>query len=149
MKSTGAIAVMRLAAAAGLVSLGRVGLAQLRSNAVLEASSLKALVEAFGGEPPQQSDQVLVLAPDVAEDGFMVSLGGESLLPQTESISLLVADNPSVMAAHFELSGSVSPKIETRVKTSGSGNVLVLVKAQGRYFYAEKYVKVIAGGCGS
>lgn len=149
LKAGGSLVVMRLAAAAGLVLTGQKAFGVGKIQRALDADSLDSLVNAFGGQPPELSDFVIVNAPDVAEDGFMVSLGAESLLPETESISLLVANNPAVLAAHFVLRAGMSPKIDSRVKTSGSGKVIALVKAQGRYFYAEKDVKVIAGGCGT
>jgi len=38
--------------------------------------------------------------------------------------------------------------VTTRVKMGQTSNVLALVKADGKFFYAMKEVKVTLGGCG-
>ena len=40
------------------------------------------------------------------------------------------------------------PFVNTRVKLAESSKVYALVKADGKYYYAAKEVKVTIGGCG-
>ena len=40
------------------------------------------------------------------------------------------------------------PQVNTRVKMGQTSNVIALVKADGKFYYASKEVKVTLGGCG-
>ena len=40
------------------------------------------------------------------------------------------------------------PSVNTRVKMGGTSNVIALVKADGKFYYTTKEVKVTIGGCG-
>jgi len=60
----------------------------------------------------------------------------------------LVEKNPSALSASFTIPEGTEPTISTRVKMSQTSNVYALVKADGKYFYAVKEVKVTLGGCG-
>jgi sulfur-oxidizing protein SoxY len=71
-----------------------------------------------------------------------------SKVPKTESIALLVEKNPNILAASFAIPDGTEPWVNTRVKMGQSSNVFALVKADGKYYYAAKEVKVTLGGCG-
>jgi sulfur-oxidizing protein SoxY len=53
-----------------------------------------------------------------------------------------------MLAAVFDIPAGTDPSISTRVKMAQSSNIVALVKADGKYFYAAKEVKVTLGGCG-
>jgi sulfur-oxidizing protein SoxY len=72
----------------------------------------------------------------------------ESRIPNTQSISLLIEKNPNVLAADFRIPPGTDPWINTRVKMAQTSRVIALVKADGKYYYNAKEVKVTLGGCG-
>ena len=71
-----------------------------------------------------------------------------SSIPKTESIAILVEKNPNTLAASFAVPNGTEPFVSTRVKMGQTSDIYALVKADGRYYYAKKEVKVTIGGCG-
>ncbi|MSQ60891.1 MAG: thiosulfate oxidation carrier protein SoxY, partial [Betaproteobacteria bacterium] len=55
---------------------------------------------------------------------------------------------PNLLTAHFSIPDGTLPDIQTRVKMAQTSDVYALVKAQGKFYYASKEIKVTLGGCG-
>jgi sulfur-oxidizing protein SoxY len=53
-----------------------------------------------------------------------------------------------VLAADVEIPKGTDPWVNTRVKMAQTSRVIALVKADGKYYYNAKEVKVTLGGCG-
>jgi sulfur-oxidizing protein SoxY len=142
LKTTGAFAA--------LVSMGIV--TQSQAHAALERASfeVKTMAEALKalGGTPANSDQVTVVAPDIAENGAVVPIGASSKLPNTTEIYLIVEKNPMPLAAAFTIPAGTAPEISTRLKMGQSSNVIAVVKADGKLYSATKETKVTLGGCG-
>jgi sulfur-oxidizing protein SoxY len=103
---------------------------------------------ALGAASPASSTDIIMKAPDIAENGAVVPIGVESRIPGTESIALLIEKNPNPLAAAFDIPAGTELSITTRVKMAETSDVYALVKANGKYFFAKKEVKVTQGGCG-
>jgi sulfur-oxidizing protein SoxY len=135
---------------AALVSMGIV--TQSQAHAALERASfeVKTLADALKaiGGTPANSDQVTVVAPDIAENGAVVPIGASSKLPNTTEIFLIVEKNPMPLAAAFTLPAGTAPEVSTRLKMGQSSNVIAVVKADGKLYSATKETKVTLGGCG-
>jgi sulfur-oxidizing protein SoxY len=140
------LALMALAAQAGL--LPGVSLAQDWNKAAFETKTIADLVKAFGGADPAQNKDIAIKAPDIAENGAVVPFEVTSRIPKTESIAVLVEKNPNILAANFAVPDGTEPFVVTRVKMGQTSNVHALVKADGKYYYATREVKVTLGGCG-
>jgi sulfur-oxidizing protein SoxY len=148
LKTTGGASVLGLAAAAGLFAPGSVFASDWNKNA-FEAKSLNDVVKAMGGMSAAESkDIVFVTAPDIAENGAVVPIAIQSKIAKTEAVAILVEKNPNALAASFEFPAGTEAFASTRVKMGQSSNVHAVVKADGKYFYATKEVKVTRGGCG-
>ena len=150
LQGTGGMAVMGLAMAAGLFKPGS-AFAQGSSwnKAAFETKSLNDAVKAMGGAAPAESkDIAFVNTPDIAENGAVVPFTIQSKIPKTESIALLVEKNPNILVASFSIPDGTEPWVNTRAKMGQTSNVIALVKADGKYYYATKEVKVTLGGCG-
>jgi sulfur-oxidizing protein SoxY len=120
------------------------------TQAAFEARNVSDAVKAFGGSTPAESAGVMLIGPDIAENGSAVAVVLASTLPGVKRLLLLVEKNPNPLAAMFDLSSdAVEPRIETRVKMGQSSNVYtVAMLADGRVLYARKDIKVTIGGCG-
>lgn len=148
--------VLRAGGSAALwVAFAGVGL--LVPNAVVAADWNKAAfdgktvpdaLKALGGGVPANSSDILLKAPDIAENGAVVPIGIESKIPGTQSIALLVEKNPSPLAAAFDIPAGTEASVTTRVKMGETSNVYALVQANGKYFVTKKEIKVTLGGCG-
>ena len=136
--------VIALMASSGLISTAQ---AAEWNKAAFEGKNLDDVIKALGGSKPESSADIILRAPDIAENGAVVPVGVETKLKATH-IAILVEKNPSPMAAQFMLPDGAEPFVTTRVKMGQSSNVHGLVKADGRWYIATKEIKVTLGGCG-
>jgi sulfur-oxidizing protein SoxY len=136
-----------LLAAAGFLPPGVAHAAEVSQKA-FDGKSLKDAFEAMGAGSPASSADIVMKAPEIAENGAVVPIGVESKIPGTESIAVLIANNPTPLAASFEIPSGTSPEVSTRVKMAKTSDVYALVKAQGKYYVAKKEIKITIGGCG-
>ncbi len=147
LHASGGATVMALAASAGLFKSGQVH-AQEWNKAAFETKSLQDTVKALGGTTAVESKDITITSPDIAENGAVVPVSVTSKLGKTEAISILVEKNPNFLSANFDIPGGTEPFVSTRVKMGQTSNVHALVKADGKYFFATKEIKVTLGGCG-
>ena len=148
LKGTSGAAVLGLAMAAGLFKPGSAWAQQGWNKAAFETKSLNDAVKAMGGASATESKDILINSPDIAENGAVVPFTISSKLPKTEQVALLVEKNPNIVAASFSIPNGTEPWVNTRVKMGQTSNVIALVKADGKFYYTTKEVKVTLGGCG-
>jgi sulfur-oxidizing protein SoxY len=146
LKGTGGAAVLGLAMAAGLFKPGSAWADW--NKAAFDTKSLADTVKALGGTAPAESKEITITSPDIAENGAVVPFTIASKLPKTEAVAILVEKNPNTLAANFTIPDGTEPWVNTRVKMGQTSNVIALVRADGKYYYASKEVKVTLGGCG-
>jgi sulfur-oxidizing protein SoxY len=147
LKAGGGASLYALLAAAGMLP-PESALAADWNQKAFEAKNLKDALGALGAGTPANSNDIVMTAPEIAENGAVVPIGAVSKLPGTESISILIAKNPTALAASFDIPTGTEPAISTRVKMAETSDVYVLVKAQGKYYATKKEIKVTIGGCG-
>jgi len=149
LKGTGGLAVMGLAMTAGLFKPGSAWAQASWNKAAFETKSLNDAVKALGGAQAVESKDIqFVNTPDIAENGAVVPFTVVSKIPKTESIAILVEKNPNILVANFSIPEGTEAWVNTRAKMGQTSNVFALVKADGKYYYAPKEVKVTLGGCG-
>ena len=148
LKGTSGAAVLGLAMAAGLFKPGSAWAQQGWNKAAFETKSLNDAVKAMGGSSAAESKDIVITSPDIAENGAVVPFTISSKIPKTEQVALLVEKNPNTLAASFSIPDGTEPWVNTRVKMGQTSNVIALVKADGKFYYAAKEVKVTLGGCG-
>jgi sulfur-oxidizing protein SoxY len=141
----GATMAARAIAAAGRIPAAR---AEGWNKAAFETKTLADAVKAMGGAAPIESKNIDLQSPDIAENGAVVPFTVSSKLAKTESIAILIEKNPNIVAASFSIPEGTEPWVNTRVKMGQTSNVIALVKADGKYYYTSKEVKVTLGGCG-
>jgi sulfur-oxidizing protein SoxY len=148
LKGTLATGVVGVAVGAGLLTPSMV-LAAWPKEA-FEAKEVDGALQAFvGTSETQSSDAITIRAPDIAENGAVVpiTVSAEGL-SSVESISILVPENASPLAAAFTLAGNADPFASTRIKMGRTSDVIAVVKANGQVYSTRKEVKVTIGGCG-
>lgn len=150
MNNSRRVALKTTGAFATLVSLGLITQSQAQAavdRAGFEVKTLAEALKAVGGTPAT-SDQVTVVAPDIAENGAVVPVGATSKLANTTEIYLIVEKNPMPLSAGFMIPAGTAADVQTRLKMGQSSNVVAVVKADGKLFSASKETKVTLGGCG-
>jgi len=108
------------------------------------ADALKGLGIAASAE----SKDVVIEAPQIAENGAVVPVEITSNVPNTRSIAVVIEKNPFPLAAKFDFAGGAAPFVKVNVKLGESSIVRVLAEAGGKFYSASKEIKVTIGGCG-
>ena len=147
LKSTSAAGTVAVAIAAGLLKPGQV-LAAEWNKAAFNATTAADAMKGMGAAAAAESKDILIKAPEIAENGAMVQVEVTSKIPGTTSIMILVDKNQNPLIADFELSNGAEPYVSTRIKMANTSPVRVVVKAGGKAYTASKEVKVTVGGCG-
>lgn len=144
----GAATALALAAAAG-VAPAYAQNAPGWNKAAFETKSFADTAKALGAtSAPVESKDLILQAPEIAENGSVVRVGAQSNIANTSQISFVVEKNPSALAASFDIPEGTDANVSTNIKMGQSSNVYAFVKAGDKYFYAVKEVKVTLGGCG-
>lgn len=119
-----------------------------RPDVAFKATSTDDVLAELFGAAPEANDAVNLKVPDIAENGAVVPVSVSTDLPGVESISVVVDNNPTPLAATFELTDRTPADISVRIKMGESSNVHAIVKAGDKLYSASKEVKVTIGGCG-
>ena len=119
-----------------------------RPDAAFDADSAAGAVADLFGGPITEGDQVTLKIPDIAENGAVVPVTISTELADVESISIIVENNPTPLAALYELSSRSVPEVSMRIKMGETSRVRAIVKAGGKLYSSSKEVIVTIGGCG-
>ncbi len=93
-------------------------------------------LKGLGVAASTDSKDIVIDAPQIAENGAVVPIEITSNLPGTKSIALVVDKNPFPLAAKFDFGDGAVPYVKVNVKLGESSFVRVVA------------VKVTIGGCG-
>ncbi len=146
LKGTVASGMLSVAASAGLLT-PRMALAAWPETAFAAKSIDDALNTLLGDTALSTSGDIKIKAPEIAENGAVVPITVSTGMA-AESISVLIAKNPSPLACSFALGGSTLGFVSTRVKMGETSDLIAVVKSGGKLYSAKKTVKVTIGGCG-
>lgn len=118
------------------------------SKDTFEAKGLEDTLKAMGVDGAEASDQIMIKAPEIAENGMVVPIKVESKIEGTETISILVAENGTPLTAVFNIGEGAVPSVKSRVKMGKTSDVIAIVKSGDKYYKNHVAVKVTKGGCG-
>ena len=143
LKAAGALAVFL---AAGL--LKPLSALAAWNKEAFGAKSLPDALRSLGAANPADSKDIVIEAPQIAENGAVVPIEITSNIANTKSISVVIEKNPFPLAAKFDFGEGALPYVKVNVKLGESSFVRVLAEAGGRFHSASKEIKVTIGGCG-
>jgi sulfur-oxidizing protein SoxY len=113
-----------------------------------EAKTLPEAYKTFGVTMPVESKDIVIKAPDIAENGAVVPIEISSKIPGTKSLTIFAEKNPQPLVASFEFAEGVETYVSTRIKLGETSHVRVVAHAGGKFYLAAKEIKVTIGGCG-
>ena len=136
-----------------IAALGAGPLAPLRALAAWnkEAFQSKTAPDALKGlgmGASTESKDIVIDAPQIAENGAVVPIEISSNVANTRSIAVVIDKNPFPLTARFDFGEGALPYVKVNVKMGESSFVRVFAEAGGRFYTASKEVKVTIGGCG-
>lgn len=123
-------------------------LAAVWNKPAFESQNPEAVLHGLGAAQVEPSRDIVLTAPDMAENGAIVQIEVESRVPGTEAIAILAEKNPTPLIANFIFANGAEPFVIVRVKLAETGDLKAVVKAGGKYYSVTKKVEVALGGCG-
>ncbi len=119
------------------------------NKAAFESDSYEsALATRYPGMPVEDSTAVTLKAPEIAENGSVVSVQVKTKLPDVKSISLFVKNNPTALSASFNIGEGMKPDVKVRIRFGETSELVAIVEAGGKLHRVQQLVKVTIGGCG-
>lgn len=118
------------------------------NKTAFDAKTYPEALKSFGIASPEDSGDIMIRAPDIAENGAAVPIEIVSRIPGTRRITIFAEKNPQPLVASFDFGDDVEAYVSTRIKIGESSMVYVVANAGGKDYIAGKDVKVTIGGCG-
>lgn len=146
MKLSGAAGTLALATVAGLLKHGE-AFAAAWNKPAFESKAVAEALKGLGVTNPIDSKDIVITAPDIAENGAVVPIAVTSRLPNTQSISIIAEKNPFPLTSTYDVNGA-DGYVSIRLKIGQTSNIRAVVKADGKFYTAVKEVKITIGGCG-
>ena len=134
-------------AMAGAFRIGE-AMAAVWNKSGFESKATADALKALGATAAAPSREIVITAPDIAENGAQVPVTVSSRLANTQGISIIVDKNPFPLSSSFDFTNGADGYVSTRIKMGQTSNIIAVVKADGKFFTATKEVKVTIGGCG-
>ena len=147
LKSLGAALPLLMAAGGGLLRAGQ-ALAATWNKSGFESKAVADAMKSIGATGAQPSKDIVLTAPDIAENGAQVPVTIASRILNTQSISIVVDKNPFPLNSTYDFANGAESYVSTKLKMGQTSNVVAVVKADGKFYTATKEVKVTIGGCG-
>ncbi len=142
----GATAAGTLAVATGLFGTGNAFAAY--NTAAFSAKSVADALKGMGAGSPAESKDIIIKAPDIAENGAVVPVEITSKIAGTTGIAIMAEKNANPLVANFKFENGAEAFVSTRIKMGQTAMVRAVVTAGGKTYTAAKEVKVTIGGCG-
>lgn len=132
----------------GLLVPGRVIAAEWNRPA-FTARNVNEALKAWGAANAADSRDIIINAPEIAENGAKVEIDITSQIPASQSIAIFADRNPMPLCAAIAFSGGALPYCRAQLKLAESTRIRAVVKAgDGKTYVAFREIKVTLGGCG-
>lgn len=113
---------------------------EVRTVTRSERGKVAGLMEAADGD-------ILIDAPELAENGTNVPVTVRCNIPDADFIALLADLNPYPVCVGFNVLPDNDPSYSVRIKVAKSSNLVVVVRAKDKFYYALRDITVMIGGC--
>jgi len=118
-----------------------------RNVVAFDAREIDLALVAAGVADAVESEDVILRAPDIAENSAIVHVEIQSKVPDTRSILIFAEKNPQPLVAQFDLLPGLEPIVAVRIKMAESAHLRAVVLAGDRKYFARRETKVTLGGC--
>jgi sulfur-oxidizing protein SoxY len=112
------------------------------------AKTAQDALKGIGAASAALTKDIVIEAPQIAENGAVVPIEITSNIPGTSSIAVVIEKNPFPLAAKFDFMDGALPYVKLNLKMGETSDVRVVATAGGKHHAATKEIKVTIGGCG-
>lgn len=132
----------------GLLTPSRLLAAEWQRSA-FTARTLNDALRLHGSQAATESRDIVISAPEIAENGAKVEVDITCNLPNTKTLSVFAEKNPMPLCAQLDFTGNALPYVRIQLKLAESTRVRVIARTQdGKNHVALREIKVTLGGCG-
>lgn len=132
----------------GLLMPTRVLAAEWNKHA-FTARNVNDALKAYGSASAPESRDIVINAPEIAENGAKVEVEITSNIANTRSLAIFADKNPMPLCSAIEFSGPVLPYVKAQLKMAETTRVRAVAKTtDGKSYVAFREIKVTLGGCG-
>ena len=114
------------------------------------ARNIGDALKAYGNaNAASESPDIVINAPEIAENGAKVEIEITSNIENTRSLAIFADKNPMPLSAVLAFSGPALPYARIQLKLAETTRVRAVVKTlDGKTHVAFREIKVTLGGCG-
>lgn len=113
------------------------------------ARTINDALKAYASSGATESRDIVISAPEIAENGAKVEIDISSNLPNTRTLAVFADKNPMPLCASLDFSGAALPYVRVQLKLAETTRIRAIAKtADGKTYIAFREVKVTLGGCG-
>ena len=132
----------------GLLMPTRALAAEWNKNA-FTARNVNDALKAYGSANAPESRDIVINAPEIAENGAKVEVDITSNIANTRSLAVFADKNPMPLCAVLEFSGVALPYARVQIKLAETTRIRAVIKTtDGKTHVAFREIKVTLGGCG-
>ncbi len=107
-----------------------------------------AIREALGPGNIAEATDLVIKAPDIAENGAVVPVTVKTDRADVATIALFATGNNQPLVGTFMLGTGVIADISARIKMAKTSDIVAVAKVGDQLYRNHKNVKVTIGGCG-
>lgn len=119
------------------------------NKSAFTARNVGEALKAYGAANAVESRDIIINAPEIAENGAKVEVEISSNLPNTRSLAIFADKNPMPLCASIDISGNALPYLRAQLKLAETTRIRAVAKSvDGKTHVAFREIKVTIGGCG-
>ena len=119
------------------------------SKTAFTARNINDALKAYGSANAAETRDIVINAPEIAENGAKVEIEISSNIANTRSLAIFADKNPMPLCSTIEFSGPALPYVREQLKLSETTRIRVVAKTgDGKSHVAFREIKVTLGGCG-
>ena len=132
----------------GLLTPSRVLAAEWNKTA-FTARQVNDALKAYGSANAAESRDIVINAPEIAENGAKVEVEITSNIAHTRSLAIFADKNPMPLCSVIEFTGPVLPYVKAPLKMAETTRIRAVARTtDGKSYVAFREIKVTLGGCG-
>jgi len=133
----------------GLLMPSRVLAAEWNRNA-FTARQVNDALKAYGSANAAESRDIVINAPEIAENGAKVEVEITCNIANTRSLAIFADKNPMPLCSAIEFTGPVLPYVKAQLKMAETTRIRAVARTtDGRSYVVFREIKVTLGGCGA
>jgi sulfur-oxidizing protein SoxY len=119
------------------------------NKSAFTARNVGEALKAYGAANAGESRDIIINAPEIAENGAKVEVEISSNIPNTRSLAIFADKNPMPFCASIDISGNTLPYLRAQLKLAETTRIRAVAKSvDGKTHVAFREIKVTIGGCG-